>query len=97
MLYNYNYAVISSQFPKRIFLMFYNIQTLCDKVCIFSLHLINFKGVIGIPVAMAPIFVSNSNFAEVSPVKFKTVTSSLRHLQLQVHIYILLKVVIGNL
>ena len=36
--------------------MFYNIQTLCDTVCIFSLHLINFKGVIGVPVAMAPIF-----------------------------------------
>ena len=36
--------------------MFYNIQTLCDTVCIFSLHLINFKGVIGVPVAMTPIF-----------------------------------------
>ena len=36
--------------------MFYNIQTLCDTVYIFSLHLINFKGVIGVPVAMAPIF-----------------------------------------
>ena len=49
-------AVISFQFPKKIFLMFYNIQTLCDTVCIFSLHLINCKGVIGFPVAMAPIF-----------------------------------------
>ena len=36
--------------------MFYNIQTLCDTVCIFSLHLINFKGVIGVPVATARIF-----------------------------------------
>ena len=36
--------------------MFYNIQTLCDTVCIFSLHLINFKGVIGVPVARASIF-----------------------------------------
>ena len=90
-------AVISSQFPKKDFLVFYNIQTLCDTFCIFSLHLINFKGVIGILVVMGHIFVSSSNFAEVSPVKFKTVTSSLRHSQLQVHIYILLKVVIGNL
>ena len=63
----------------------------------FSLHLINFKGVISVPVVMAPIFVSSSNFAEVSPIKFRTVTSSLRHSQLQVHIHILLKVVIGNL
>ena len=65
-------AVISSQFPKKIFfLMFCNIQTLFDTVCIFSLNLINFKVVMGIPVAMAPIFVSSSDFAEVSPVKFK--------------------------
>ena len=40
------------------------------------MNLINFKGVMGIPVAMAPIFVSSSDFAEVSLVKFKTVTSS---------------------
>ena len=40
---------------------------------------------------------SSSNFAEVLPKKLKPVTSSLRHLQLQVHIYILLKVGIGNL
>ena len=37
--------------------MFYNIQTLCDTVCSFSLHLINFRGVIGIPITIAPIFV----------------------------------------
>ena len=43
---------------KKDFLMFYNIQTLCDTVCIFSLHLINFKGVIGVCVDMAPIFFS---------------------------------------
>ena len=43
---------------KKGFFMFYNIQTLCDTVCIFSLHLMNFKGVIGVPVVMAPIFVS---------------------------------------
>ena len=55
--------------------MFCNIQTLFDTVCIFSLNLINFKVVMGIPVAMAPVFVSSSDFAEVSPVKFKTVTS----------------------
>ena len=36
--------------------MFYNIQTLCDTVCIFSLLLINFKAVIGVPVATARIF-----------------------------------------
>ena len=36
--------------------MFYNIRTLCDTVSFFSLHLINFKGVIGVPVAMALIF-----------------------------------------
>ena len=77
--------------------MFYNIQTLCDTVCIFLLHLINFKGVLGVPVAMAPIFLSSSNFEEVLPVKFITVASSLCHSQLQVHIYILLKVVIGNI
>ena len=82
---------------KEYFLMFYNMQTLCDTVCIFSLHLTNFKGGIGVPVAVAPIFLSSSNFAEVLPVKFITMTSSLHHSQLQVHIYILLKVVIGNL
>ena len=49
-------AVISFQFPKKDFLMFYNIQTLCDTVCIFLLNLINVKGVIDVPVAMAPIF-----------------------------------------
>ena len=37
-------------------MIYIDIQTLCDTVCIFSLHLINFKGVIGVPVAMAPIF-----------------------------------------
>ena len=36
--------------------MFYNIQTLCGTVCIFFVHLINFKGVVCVPVAMAPIF-----------------------------------------
>ena len=35
--------------------MFYNIQT-CNTLCIFSLQLFNFKCVIGVPVAMAPIF-----------------------------------------
>ena len=72
---------------KKFFLMFYNIQTLGDTVCIFLLHLINFKGVLGVPVAVAPIFLSSSNFAEVSSVNFLTVTSALRHSQLQVHIY----------
>ena len=36
--------------------MFYNIQTLCDTVHIFFLHLIKYKGGIGVPVGMAPIF-----------------------------------------
>ena len=50
-------TVISFQFPEKDFFMFYNIQTLCDTICIFfSLHLINFKSVIGVLVAMAPIF-----------------------------------------
>ena len=35
--------------------MFYNIQTLCDTVCVFSLHLNNFKGVMGVPVTMEKI------------------------------------------
>ena len=78
--------------------MFYNvIQTLCDTVCIFSLHLINFKGVIDIPVAMAPIFFLSWNLVLQEFLGNKLSTSSLRHSQLQVHIYVLLKVVIGNL
>ena len=47
-------AVIAFQFPKKGFFMFYNVQTLCD-TDFFSLHLINFKGVIGVPVAVAKI------------------------------------------
>ena len=91
-------AVISFQFPKYIFFMFYNIQTLCHTVCIFSLHLINIKGGIGVPVAMAPIFFFLSwNMVAQEFLGNKLFTSSLRHSQLQVHIYILLKVVIGNL
>ena len=35
----------------------------------YVLHLINFKCVIGVPAVMAPIFVSSSNLAELSPVK----------------------------
>ena len=77
--------------------MFYNIQTLCDTVCILLLHLINAKGVIGVPVAMAPIFFLSWNMVSQKFLRNKLFTSSLRHSQLQVYIYILLKVVIGNL
>ena len=90
-------AVISFQFPIRDFFMFYNIQTLCDTACIFSLYLINFKGVIGVPVAMAPMFFLSWNVVSQEFLGNKLFTLSLRHSQLQVHIYILFKVVIGNL
>ena len=59
--------------------------------------MINVKGVIGVPVAMAKILFETLWAVQVSPAKFKTVTSSLRHSQLQVHIYIILKVVIDSL
>ena len=66
--------------------MFYNIQTLCGTVCIFFVHLINFKGVVGVPVAMAPIFFFVLEHGVTIILGNKLFTSSLRHSQLQIHI-----------
>ena len=50
-------AVISFQFPKKdFFLCFTTYKHYAIQFAFFSLHLINFKGIIGVPVAMAAIF-----------------------------------------